>query len=230
MAGSHREEPQEASLLGVAPEIRLRIFNYVLAGSKILVILGPHYLSEAEWPVDKDTASYAKAITQVNSVLRREALDLLNASTTLCLRCITLWNQDELYLDNLLRDLLGRGILERVKNIFVTHCLLDSLPLEKLTSLRRVVLGWRIFTDEEKLLEDNNFVDAALKDLILDQVGLEVSEGRMGRALNEFRRKLAQQSRSIQCIWKVMFSPKTSCERGRVSSYIRLLLLLNLTL
>lgn len=140
MASSYVQEAQKASLLGVPPEIRLRVFKYVFNCSKIVVTLGPRYNDDPAWPVKKDVASYRKAATQVSSMLRQEALALLYSSTTLRLRARTLWNQDEIYLDNLLRKLLGRHFLEGVHKVFICHGLLDSLPIEKLPALQRVAL------------------------------------------------------------------------------------------
>ena len=219
MADTHFTGDLTASLLGVPLEIRLRIFKYVFVCSKIVITLGPRYNADPVWPVKKDVAPYRKAITQVSSVLRQEALALLCSSTTLRLRVRTLWNKDEIYLDNLLRKLLGRHFLEGVRKLFICHCLLDSVPIEKLPALRRVGLWWKILTDDEKLLGDLDASDPSLHQMILEKVTRDVSEGRIGNALNAFRRKLIQQSRRIQCVWAVFFKPRSCCERGQVSSY-----------
>ena len=179
--------PPQASLLGIAAEVRQRIFYYVFKGSKILVTLvgsnasaiddpSFHSLSKPfHWKVQGDLTDYYDNLTKVNRSVRAESLDILHNSTTMFISKKLEKSRGENQVSTVSCfdiDLSSIPVRFRskMKSLHLTLDITSDMRFEYLRSLDIVCLQRLLWTDEKALLEESSMEQTKLHELILKEL------------------------------------------------------------
>ena len=206
MATADEKHFSKASLLGMAPEIRLRIYQCVFHESKVLITLD----SDKTREYSRNLTSYHYAITQVNSLLRRESLTLLRMSTTLFIRT------EDIFCNDAHLSCLPHGLPPSIDRISVDDTAVNSLPLDELTNLKCVSVRFM-------RIAFRNQDESTLNGRILKTVTEVAAHGFFDDGVAEFRHQLAAKNKSIRTLCTVFLWPASGTgESTRVSCHVLL--------
>ena len=205
----------KASFLGVATEIRFRIYHYVFQEPKVVINLergrGNTHEASGRYSTNVISDFYNNAITQINTRVRSEALTHLHRSTALILllRC---GRKSE----GLPLEVLPAGLLGDLRRVSLHVDLIRGLPIEDLKSLECVSIRWAIHIEDEQLMSDNRLSENLLRGLIVKYAAQKASRWTGKGDLAMLQRRLKSRARKVQVLWSCVMSRssfRTGCFR-----------------
>lgn len=199
-----------ASLLRVAPEIRLRIYQYVFDQSRIILDIACERTDDygnIHLGQDMIMNSFENAVTQVSTMTRWESFLLLQASTILFIRSNTTLFDKDLEL-----EFLPHGPLARLRRMVVDFDLVELLPVAELKSLEYINVTFGNLTlshvTDDRLLEDNKASETTMHQLILKKVQKEIEESEIREGIAKFRQRVMSHANKVTLLWSGQTLPR----------------------